>query len=138
MLYLSQFMNKVFRYLEKVDTHPLVLVSMAFMLFISLFTIRYPYLSLPLIGDEWYYADPRVFKGLSMWTNISFGHPPLWNFLCGIFYTLFDYSPTIAHFIGITSSLISSMAIFFCHRQICWNIPFIIHRLDYCSSRLFS
>ena len=74
--------------------------------------IKYEFIDMPLIGDEWYYANPYVFDHLSNWVHISFGHPPGWNMLNGIIYSVFGFSPSVAHWIGLICSSLSLVAIF--------------------------
>ena len=97
-------MSKIF---EKMDSNPCGIYILMFIASILLFSFRYPDLFLPLMNDEWYYAHSETFSEVSKWTEISFGHPPGWNFLCGIMYIIFGQSPTVAHFLGIVCSLLS-------------------------------
>jgi len=86
---------------------------MALLIFVGQILTRYSFLDLPLKGDEWYYASPGILEGISNWVNISFGHPPAWNFLNGVFYYIFGFSPIIAHWIGLICSSLSLAALFF-------------------------
>ena len=96
---------------KELDQNPQFLSGLGLVFFFFLIYLKYPYLAFPLLDDEFYYAKPGVFDYFSAWTDICFGHPPGWNLLNGIIFSIFGYSPFVAHWTALLASSLSLVAI---------------------------
>ena len=97
--------------LKNLDQKPQFLWGLGLVFFFFLIYLKYPYLAFPLLDDEFFYARPGVFDYFSAWTDICFGHPPGWNLLNGIIFSIFGYSPFVAHWTALLASSLSLVAI---------------------------
>lgn len=98
---------KINKYNDKIS------LAVSILLFFFIIIFYFDYMSLPLTNDEFYYAAPGLFNSLNSWTQISFGHPPGWNFIINVSYAIFGQSPFVAHITTlILNSLLFSLLLF--------------------------
>ena len=105
------------------NRHVCIVTLLSCIFVFPLFFFKYSSLSLPLINfDEMYYVNLGIFESFSAWTHISYGHPPGWNFLNGVVFSIFGNSPTVVHSVGLTCSILSIITLLFTLSRI-WTIP---------------
>lgn len=91
---------------------PLPLIATIIALTAFHFLYNQVFLSLPLRRDEWLYANPANVENLANWYKYSYGHPPGWQLLLGIYYGLAGYSPFNVHVFALFLSQVYLWVIF--------------------------
>ena len=84
----------------------------AFLALACHFLIQWNFLSLPLSGDEGYYANPEVMTSLWNWPEYSFGHPPGWHYIHALVFTIMDLSAEAVRSLGLFFSTLFLISIF--------------------------
>jgi hypothetical protein len=76
----------------------------AFLIAFLLIALKVQFLSLPLNGDENYYAIPFNWNYILDLSSKTFGHPPGWPIFLNVGYLLFGYSATLVHSLSLLCS----------------------------------